>query len=310
MGSPIILLHGGAGSWKASRERVEKALKDIRDACEHGWRFLRTSSAVEAVVEAVAYMEDSGSFNAGVGSVLNLAGYRELDAGVMDGSSLRFGAVAAVRYTRSPVRLAYIVLKETDHVLLAGEGADKLAKARGLPKLGEPSRDLLERYREVMEKYLRGEWRVFQGNIAVARLLGLMDTVGAVALDSDGRLASAVSTGGVWLKLPGRVGDSPLPGAGFYADANVAIAATGIGEVIAQSLPGIRVALLVGQGYGLEQSMRAVVDWVTARWGRDNTGLIGVDRAGRYSIAFNTKHIMVSMMRSGESFSKLLAREE
>lgn len=310
MSKQVLLLHGGAGTWRAPKERIEKALRDIEAARDHGWRYLRTGSALEAVVEAIAYMEDSGSFNAGVGSVLNIAGKREMDAGLMDGSKLRVGAVAAVRYPKNPIRLAKIVLEKTDHVLLVGNGADQLAEKLGLERIGEPNDRLLNRFQELLGKYWSGEWKIFSRNKDLLQEIGLADTVGAVALDSDGRLAAGVSTGGVWLKLPGRVGDSSIPGAGFYADKYVAVAATGIGEVIAQSLPGIRIALLVAQGYSLEKSTDLVLDWITSIWGKDNTGIIAIDYKGRYAISFNTKHIMVSYKDLEKSFTELLSRED
>jgi len=310
MSRPAILLHGGAGIWKAPRKRIEKALKDIEAAREHGWRYLHTGSALEAVVEAISYMEDSGSFNAGTGSVLNIAKYREMDAGLMDGSRLRVGAVAAVKYPKNPIRLAKIVLEKTDHVLLAGNGADQLAEKMGLDRINEPNDRLFKRYHELLDKYWSGEWRIFARNKNLLEELGLTGTVGAVALDNDGRLAAGVSTGGVWLKLPGRVGDSSIPGAGFYADKYVAVAATGIGEVIVQSLPGIRIALLVSQGYSLKKSVDLVLDWITSIWGKDNTGLIAIDHRGEYAISFNTRHIMVSYKDLEKSFTELLSRED
>lgn len=308
MGSPTILLHGGAGVWKAPKDRIKKALKDIEAAREHGWRYLKTGSALDAVVEAISYMENSGSFNAGAGSILNIAGYREMDAGLMDGSRLKAGAVAATKYPKNPIRLARVVLDRTDHVLIAGSGADQLAEKMGLERINEPSNRLLERYQELLSKYWRGEWRVFARNKNLLEELGLTGTVGAVALDGDGRLAAGVSTGGVWLKLPGRVGDSSIPGAGFYADKYVAVAATGIGEVIVQALPGIRIALLVSQGYSLKKSVDLVLDWIISIWGMDNTGLIAINYKGEYAISFNTRHIMVSYRSVEKSFTELLSR--
>lgn len=305
----VLLLHGGAGTWSAPKERLEKALKDIRDACLHGWRFLRTGSALEAVTEAIAYMEDSGSFNAGVGSVLNVRGYREMDAGIMDGSTMDIGAVATVRYPQNPIRLAKLVLEKSDHVLLAGSSADDLARKIGLKEIKAPSTYVLKRYNELLKKYLKGERRIFKKNLELVKSLKWFDTVGAVALDSSGRLVAGVSTGGVWLKLPGRVGDSAIPGAGFYADKNIAISSTGIGEVIIKTMPGIRIAFLVEQGYSLEKSMELVIDYISNTWGTGNTGIIGVDKNGRHYIVFNTKHIMVSYKDSEKQYIELLSKD-
>ncbi|MEM1794056.1 MAG: isoaspartyl peptidase/L-asparaginase [Desulfurococcaceae archaeon] len=306
MNHPALLLHGGAGLWRAPRELVDEAVKIIGEALEHGWRFIEVGSAIEAVVESVSFMEDSGLLNAGSGSVLNIAGYRELDAGLMDGRSMRAGSVGGVKATRNPIKLAKIVMDETDHVMLVGEGADRLAKARGLPELEEPSKRLLERYVEQLNKYRAGEYSFYLRNRSIAKELGLLDTVGAVALDKNGALASAVSTGGIWLKMPGRVGDSAIPGAGFYADAYAAIAATGVGEVIILSMASLRVALLVSQGYSIQKASELVVDWVTERWGPGTIGLIGLSKRCEEAIAFNTEHILVSYKGPKGVFAKLL----
>ncbi len=260
-------------------------------------------------VEAVAYMEDSGSFNAGLGSILSINGIREMDAGVMDGYSMRIGAVAATRYPKNPVRLAKVILEKTDHVILAGSGADFLAERMGLEKMPPPSNDIIRRYNELIEKYKKGEITYFKGNIELAKELGLLDTVGAVALDQDGRLASAVSTGGVWLKLPGRVGDSPIPGAGFWADDLVAVAATGLGEVIIRSMPSIRLSILVHQGYSISKSGELILDYVTRMCGLNTIGFIAVDRNGEEYIGFNTEHMMIAYGSFDKKYAKLLSRQ-
>jgi len=235
---PAIAVHGGAGDWAIAAEQEEKVRVWLSKALEVGYSaLLRGGSAVEAVVEAVAVMEDSGLFNAGAGSALNAMGYAELDAGVMDGTTMSAGAVAAVRNTRNAVRLARVIMDRTSHVMLCCDSAEKVAQALGYSLEGfVPSEAHVKRYRDAVEKILagRGEAPFYvEANIEVMkRLRGVGDTVGAVAIDAEGRLASATSTGGIWLKLPGRIGDSPIPGAGFYADSEVACSATGLGEAI------------------------------------------------------------------------------
>ncbi|WFO75360.1 isoaspartyl peptidase/L-asparaginase [Desulfurococcaceae archaeon MEX13E-LK6-19] len=308
MAKPILLLHGGAGRWRATRERIHESLKAIAEARDHGYRYIETGSALEAVVEAVAYMEDSGAFNAGIGSVLNFVGEREMDAGVMDGVTKRVGAVAAVTYPKNPVKLARLVMEKTEHVILAGRGADFIAEKSGLPRIGPIPERIVERYNELIKKYKSGDIPYYKGNRAFLEEIGLMDTVGAVAVDKDGRLAAAVSTGGVWLKLPGRVGDSPIPGAGFYADENVAIAATGLGEAIVKTMASLRIAILVSMGYNVVKAGELVIDYATETIGPDTIGVIAVDKRGRYYIGFNTEHMMVALKSDKECYAKLLSR--
>ncbi len=309
MAKPVLLLHGGAGTWKVPRKRVERAVKAISEARDYAWEYLLENGALKAVVEAIAYMEDTGCFNAGSGSVLNLVGVREMDAGLMDGSRGVAGAVACVKYPKNPIRLAYTVLEKTDHVLVVGDGADDLARRTGLEGIGELSSEVVERYRGVLRRYREGGWSYFRKNLRIALETGLMDTIGAVALDSSGCLVAGVSTGGVWLKLPGRVGDSAIPGAGFYADKYVALAASGLGEVIMYSLPCLRISEFVRQGYSLEKSMDAVVDWVTRVWGGDNIGIIGIDYCGEHYIAYNTKYFLVSYRDLEGGYTRFLGED-
>jgi len=224
---PVVAVHGGAGRWEVDEERRRAALKALREAVEAGLTAAERGDAVDAVVAAVEHMEKSGVFNAGYGAVYAVDGRAYLDAGVMDGRSGRAGAVAAVEAVKSAVRLARFVMEHTDHVIVAGEGARLLAAKAGLLDTYHKffSEEKNRRFREVLEEARRGNWRYKK----VVELAG--DTVGAVALDRDGNLAAATSTGGVWLKWPGRVGDSPIPGAGYYAENGVgAFSATGIGE--------------------------------------------------------------------------------
>lgn len=234
---PAIAVHGGAGDWALDSEGEKRVGERLREALEAGFDVLiRGGSAVDAVVEAVAVLEDSGIFNAGSGSALNSKGYGELDAGVMDGSTMFSGAVAAVK-VRNPVRLARVVMDRTSHVLLCCDGAEALARALNVSfEPFTPSENQVKRYRDLISRlggddapmYARANREIIE------RLLRseVHGTVGAVAIDSEGRLAAATSTGGIWLKLPGRVGDTPIPGAGFYADRDMACSATGIGETI------------------------------------------------------------------------------
>ncbi|MGC9135296.1 isoaspartyl peptidase/L-asparaginase, partial [Caldivirga sp.] len=240
---PIIVIHGGAGGYRfSSDEERLRYVRELEDATANGLKALQNGSAVDAVEAAVSDMEDSGLFDAGRGSVLTISGNVEVDAGIMDGKSMRIGAVAAVRNVANPIKLARIIMEKTSHVLIVGNGATELAR---LWKLYTPSHKLYSdaksrRYEDVLKDYMSGRG-YFSSNLRLISELGIGDTVGAVALDRDGNLAAGTSTGGVWLKLDGRVGDSPIPGAGYWAQNGVAaLSASGLGEVIVRNMVCIK----------------------------------------------------------------------
>ncbi|MEM4427794.1 MAG: isoaspartyl peptidase/L-asparaginase, partial [Zestosphaera sp.] len=263
--------------------------KVIQDALRRGTDVLESGgSALDAVVEATISLEDSGVLNAGLGSVPDLRGGISMDAGVMDGWSSRAGAVAAVTYPKNPVLLARKVLELTDHVLLAGNAADELAARLGLSKHPGLSERVKKRYEEVLKKALSGD-AVFKKSFELAQKLGYFDTVGAVALDSAGKLAAAVSTGGVILKLPGRVGDSAVPGAGFFANRYGAAVATGIGETIIMSMLSFKAVNLISEGYLADTAARLAIQYHTSIYGKDTAGLIALDYRGNAYGAYNTQ---------------------
>ncbi len=294
-----IVIHGGAGNW--SERNVEAALKSIGEALEKGLDILRRGgTAGEAVVEAVASMEDSGYFNAGIGSSLNIEGVREMDAGYAD-SEGNIGAVSGVRRPKNPIRLAYWVARETDHVLLTGEGADRISAWIGLEEIGEIPEHVLRRYQDlVTQRRVMGE----RNKRIVETYYG--DTVGAVALDKYGNLATAVSTGGLWLKLPGRVGDTPIYGAGFIANRYYAANATGIGEYIVESLlcrRALEEYMEVGDVY---RSIQVPLKELGLRR-PSSAGLIAVDRFGNIAYGHNTPSMVVAYY-DGRRVKTLLSR--
>ena len=202
-----LVVHGGAGAPPQS-ERAERQ-SAVERALEAGWKEIR-KGALAAVVASVRHMADEPYLNAGVGACLNRAGEIELDAGLMEGTQLAVGAVGAVKDVRHPVELARAILEDGHHVLLSGEGASRFARRAGV--------EMCDPVDFMTDRQLRNWWES-------------ADTVGAVAYDDRGRTAVAVSTGGTYRKWPGRVGDSPLAGAGFYADDGMGVACgTGIGE--------------------------------------------------------------------------------
>lgn len=310
MVKPRILLHGGAGSWKESPVK-EKAIEVLHRCTRHAYRVLLSIGASEAVVEAVKCMEDSGYLNAGWGSVLDLLGGRSLDAGYMDSRGY-VGAVAAVTATRNPVVLARIVALETPHILLGGEGADKLAILKHLPPLPPPPKHVYERYRKALAKLFKGEVRAYGKaileflyrnkayEVLVKGIAEVGDTVGAVAVDTNGLLAATVSTGGVILKLPGRIGDSSIPGAGFYASTETACSATGWGEQIMKTMPCMMLDRFYDETGDLEKALDKTIKYVENIVGRDTMGFIAVSKNGELGWRYNTEAMLIGYVDEEE----------
>ena len=261
-----VLVHAGAGAWQRGAEHVAKA----RAVCEHAAAAGRDAraaggSALDAVEAAVRLLEDAPRTNAGRGSQPNADGIVELDAMIMDGATLACGSVAAVQRVLNPVSLARRVMTDTPHALLAGDGASAFADRIGFPRC---SNDDLLAARTVR---------------AAAK-----DTVGAVAIDDAGNVAAATSTCGTPRKLAGRVGDSPIPGAGGYADnATAAVSATGDGEAFIKLVLSKHACDQVAAGLSAQGACDAAVRLLEARLGATG-GLIAIDRAGRLGISFNT----------------------
>lgn len=268
-----LLVHGGAGALADGSEEPERRAV-LAEALLAGHAILAGGGrALDAVVAAVAALEDSPLFNAGTGSVLTRAGTVEMDASLMDGATLAAGAVAGIRSFANPIRLARAVMEGSPHVMLIGEGAEAFARAQGFAPI-DPARLVTPARRdELATRMTAGE---------------KLGTVGAVALDGRGNLAAATSTGGIVGKLPGRVGDSPIIGAGTYAaNRSAAVSATGSGEVFLRAAAAHEVDALIRLG-GLElaAAATAALAEVTALGGRG--GLIALDRAGRWAMPFNT----------------------
>lgn len=261
-----LAVHGGAGTW--SEELRPLALEGIERALDAGMAAF-AGGPLEACLAAVRFLEDDPIFNAGIGASLNADGFVELDAGVMEGRDLRVGAVAAVRDIRHPVDLARAVLEDGRHVLLVAEGASRFADQAGVER-ADPKLFIVERRRRQHEQWQRGEG----------------DTVGAVAFE-DGHVAAAVSTGGYTGKLPGRVGDSPIAGAGFYADdERGAAVCTGRGEGFMRLLIA-KIAVDGMDSASGAQAGAAAMELLSRRVDGKG-GLITVDRQGFAAGGYNT----------------------
>jgi len=280
---PVIVVHGGA--WKIPEEEHGPHIEGCRRAALAGWEVLRAGgSALDAVERAVRLLEDDPTFDAGRGSCLNAVGEVELDAIIMDGRTLRLGAVAAVRRVRNPVSLARLVMEVGPHNFLVGPGAEEFARRHGMGLI-LPEELVVERERARWEA-----WRAGEGLYA-AELFNSTGTVGAVALDGEGHLAAATSTGGKPGKWPGRVGDSPLVGCGAYADdRSAAASATGDGEALMRILATGTVCARVGEGMGPQEAAEGVLALLAERTGGCG-GLIVLDPRGRYGIAHTTPHM-------------------
>jgi len=261
---PALIVHGGAGPVPDSERPLRQAaVERARDA---GWSEIG-SGALAAAVAAVRHMEDEPLLNAGIGACLNADGVVELDSGVMDGAELRAGGVAGLKDVRHPIDLAAAVMRDGRHVLLAGDGASRFAREHGI-EMCDPSIFITDRKRQ--------------------ELMEGADTVGAVARDSDGRLAVAVSTGGITGKLPGRIGDSPIPGAGFYADDRFgAVCGTGQGEAFIRL--GLARVMVVELQHGMAAGAVATgaIGWL-AKSLKASGGVVVIGREGAPEAAFNT----------------------
>ncbi len=284
---PILLVHGGA--WAIPDDMVEAHLNGVRNAISAGWQILhRGGSALDAVEEAVVIMEDDETFDAGRGSFLNRDGKVQLDALIMDGSTLRTGGVGCVEHLRNPVRAARKILSESPHVYFVAEGAEKFAAEHGIP-LCENADLIIPREIERLREF---QSRLTSGSQEDARDLFAPtishDTVGAVALDSSGNIAAATSTGGTLNKAPGRLGDSSLIGCGCYADNKSAAASTtGWGEPIIKLVLAKWAADRVLAGNLPEWAAAEAINHLESRL-NGHCGMILLDALGHYGVAHNT----------------------
>jgi beta-aspartyl-peptidase (threonine type) len=280
---PSIIVHGGAGA--DPTDGAHELREGVRAAVEAGWRILGEGGpALDAVEAAVRALEDHPRFNAGRGSVLTSDGTVEMDASIMDGHRLECGAVGAVPRVANPIALARRVLEDGRHVLLVGEGALGFARAIGMSDC-PPEALLSDRQRR--------RWEAGARRAVEAEAKG---TVGAVALDRRGTVAAATSTGGVWAKRPGRVGDSALIGCGTYADSSLgAVSCTGDGEAIIRVVLARRTLDYLKDAGDPHYAAQVAMD-LLGEEGRGTGGLIVVDWRGRTAWAHSTPFMPVAWM--------------
>ena len=284
---PVLVVHGGA--WAIPDDMVEAHLHGVRNALAAGWRVLeRGGPALDAVEEAVVIMEDDETFDAGRGSFLNRDGKVQLDALIMDGATLRAGGVGCVERLRNPVRAARKILSESPHVYFVAEGAEKFAAEHGIA-LCRNEDLVIPREVERLRKYqqVAAHESANGGNDLFAPSIS-HDTVGAVALDRNGNIAAATSTGGTLNKAPGRLGDSSLIGCGCYADnLSAAASTTGWGEPIMKLVLAKWTADRVSAGNLPEWAAQEAMNYLKQRL-NGHGGIIILNSQGQFGIAHNT----------------------
>jgi beta-aspartyl-peptidase (threonine type) len=275
---PAVIVHGGAGPIRD--DSLPQRLEGCKAAALAAWDILaQRGSALDSAEAAVVVLEDNPLFNAGIGSTLNQNGKVEMDAAIMDGDLLRAGAVAAVERIKNPIKLARRVMEDGRHVILAGEGALKFAREIGFPECSRES---------LIIEHERKRWAEKHG------------TVGCVVLDASGRIAVATSTGGIFNKLPGRIGDSPLPGCGTYANDRAGVSCTGLGEAIIRVVLGKTAIDFLAEGIDPNAAARKSLELLEVKTGAQ-AGLIMIDCHGRIGYARNTTHMPVCYIKDNQS---------
>ena len=314
MGKAVIAIHGGAGAITRallSQEQELRYIQALSDIVETGQRMLEDGrSALDVVTEAVRLLEECPLFNAGIGAVYTRDETHELDACVMDGNTLNAGAVAGVSHLRNPILAARLVMEHSPYVMMIGEGAENFAIAQGMERVSADIFSTPERYAQLLAARTAGE-TVLDHSASPLDENNKMGTVGAVALDMFGNLAAATSIGGMTNKLPGRVGDSPLVGAGCYANnASVAVSCTGTGEVFIRALAAYDIAALMDYG-GLslsEACERVVMEKLPALGG--SGGLIAIDHEGNVALPFNSEGMYRAWGYAGDTPTTGIYREK
>lgn len=289
--NPVLLVHGGA--WNIPDGMVTAHECGVENALHAGWHVLEHGGdALDAVEAAVCVMEDDETFDAGRGSFLTSDGTVEMDALIMCGATLRAGGVGGVRRVRNAVKLSRVILEQSPHVYFVGEGAERFGAEHGIPLI-DNEQLVIDRERERLREYKSlvaagGKDTTFSGPPEFAAYLQSHDTVGAVALDRNGHIAAATSTGGTLGKTPGRVGDSSLIGCGCYADnLSAAVSCTGWGEPIMKLVLAKWAADKVMAGADPASTAQAAIKYLEMRL-KGHGGMIMLDAKGRWGFAHNT----------------------
>ncbi|WP_019037024.1 isoaspartyl peptidase/L-asparaginase family protein [Psychroflexus tropicus] len=285
-----IVIHGGAGVIKKENmtDSLQKAYEEkLQEAIDVGHKILSEGgTALEAVQKTINVMENSPLFNSGKGAVLNAEGIAELDASIMDGKTKNAGAISGVQHIKNPINLAYKVMKESEHVMLSAKGAEEFAMLHDL-EFVENSYFMTKRRKRALEASKAREKGISSSEFFLSN--EKYGTVGCAALDQDGNLAAGTSTGGMTNKKYGRIGDSPIIGAGTYANNKTcAISATGHGEYFIRNVVAHDIsAMMEYQGISLEQAAKRVIQKKLTDLGGTG-GIVGIDKNGKVIMEFNT----------------------
>lgn len=298
-----LMVHGGAGALDNVKDNATavRYLDSIRRILEHGRDILKLGgSALQAAETCASLLEDDPVFNAGCGSVLNEHGKVEMDAAIMDGRDLSAGAVAAVENIANPIQLARMVLSESEHVMLISEGAMRFADHCGIPRVPDNYFYTPDRIEQLEKARLQHKMMLDHDDTEADSEDQKYGTIGAIAYDSKGNLAAATSTGGITNKRMGRVGDSPIIGAGVYADNETcAVSATGYGEEFMRSVIAKTIAdFIYMKGMDAEQATEAGIDYLTRKV-KGRGGVIVIDGAGNCASGFTTKKMIHGWIEHG-----------
>jgi L-asparaginase / beta-aspartyl-peptidase len=293
-----LAIHGGAGSLPRAESGGDAELQyrdGLAQAIDAGYAILEAGgTSLDAVTRAVVLLEDNPLFNAGKGAVFTLDGRNELDASIMDGRNLKAGAVCGLTRIKNPIELARAVMERSDYVMLAGTGAEEFASSCGFSFVPQSYFFTPQRWQQLQ--------RIREGDTSLSALtISHVGTVGAVALDRDGRLAAATSTGGMTGKRYQRIGDSPIIGAGTYADdRSCAVSATGHGEIFIRAAVAHAIcARMQFGGRGIAAAVREVVLEELKHLGGEG-GVIAIDASGEIAIEFNSEGMFRASRRAGE----------
>jgi beta-aspartyl-peptidase (threonine type) len=282
MNLPMIIVHGGAGKWKD--ERIPMGVEQVEEAARVGFMvLLKGGSALDAAEACTLQMENCGKLNAGLGATKNADEERELDAMIVDGNLQNFGAVGAIRGIQNPISLARYILEKTEYCFFAGENAKRIFETM-----------IEEGYREEQE----------DGVVSSPFPIQDGDTVGCIVIDTAGRIASTSSTGGIRGKLPGRVGDSPVMGAGAFANEIGGASATGYGEHIMRVSMSLMAVLYIEEGLDPQASAEKAMALFETKTGSE-AGIITVDKDGNWGKATNAKAMPTAVIQ--EDLESLLS---
>ncbi len=305
--NPVLVIHGGAGviiRSEMSTEKEQAYTEKLQEALRTGYALLLEGRpSLDAVQAAINIMEDSPLFNAGKGAVFAANGKNEMDAAIMDGKTLRAGAVAAVQHIKNPINLARLVMEKTPHVLLCGQGAEEFARQQGMPLMPEEYFFTEHRWQQFLKAK---EKDTIPDDSTAGKKFG---TVGALALDKSGNLAAGTSTGGLTYKKSGRIGDTPLIGAGTYANNQTcAVSATGQGEYFMRGVVAYDIAAMIEyRGLSLDAAVQEAILKLGSAGGTG--GVIALDSKGHIAINFNTAGMYRGYVRDNSTPVVMIYKE-